>query len=84
VQVAASFALVQVKSGRGRYYLCGLRGVERQVGSARWTRWPNEIKCRPHGGKKSKTSRVRFLGLSHKTKVELGRRGGQVMSGIGI
>jgi hypothetical protein len=35
--------------------LRGLRGVDRQVGSARWTRWPNEIKCGPHGGKKSKT-----------------------------
>jgi hypothetical protein len=34
--------------------LRGLLGVERQVGSARWTRWPNGIKCGPHGGKKSK------------------------------
>jgi hypothetical protein len=35
--------------------LRGLQGVERQVGSARWTRWPNRVKCGPHGGKKSKT-----------------------------
>jgi hypothetical protein len=34
--------------------LRGLWGVERQVGSAWWTRWPNKIKCGPHGGKKSK------------------------------
>jgi hypothetical protein len=38
--------------------MCGLRGVERQVGSTRWTRWPNEIKCGPHGGKR-KTRRSR-------------------------
>jgi hypothetical protein len=49
--------------------MCGLRGVERKVGSARWTRWPNEIKCGPHGGKKSKTKSgtVSWFGL--KTKV---------------
>jgi hypothetical protein len=35
--------------------LRGLRGVERQAGSARWTLWPNGIKCGRHGGKKSKT-----------------------------
>jgi hypothetical protein len=34
--------------------LLGLRGVERQVGLAQWTRWPNDIKCGPHGGNKSK------------------------------
>jgi hypothetical protein len=50
--------------------LAWLPRSERQVGSARWTRWPNEIKCRPHGGKKSKTKsgKVSWLGL--KTKVE--------------
>jgi hypothetical protein len=35
--------------------LRGLRGVERQVGSARWSKWPNRVKCGPHDGKKSKT-----------------------------
>jgi hypothetical protein len=52
--------------------LCGLQGVESQVGSARWTRWPNDIKCGPHGGKKSKieSGTVSWLGL--KTKVKPG------------
>jgi hypothetical protein len=36
--------------------LWGLRGVERQVDLASWNQWPNEIKCGPHGGKKSKKS----------------------------
>jgi hypothetical protein len=35
--------------------LRGLWGVERRVGSAWLTRWPNRFKCEPHGGKKSKT-----------------------------
>jgi hypothetical protein len=39
--------------------LCGLRGVERQVGSARWTRWPNEGHM---VARKARRSRVRFLG----------------------
>jgi hypothetical protein len=50
--------------------LCGLRGVERQVGSAQWTRWPDGIKCGPHGGKKSKTKSGTVSWLSLKTKVE--------------
>jgi hypothetical protein len=50
--------------------LCGLRGVERQVGSARWTRWPNEIKCGSHGGKKSKMKSGMVSWLGFKTKVE--------------
>jgi hypothetical protein len=50
--------------------LCDLQGVERQVGSAQWTRWPNEIKCGPHGGKKSKTKSGMVAWLSLKTKVE--------------
>jgi hypothetical protein len=35
--------------------LRGLRGVQRQVGSARWTRWPDGVKRGPLCGKKSKT-----------------------------
>jgi hypothetical protein len=37
------------------YALRGLRGVERQVGSARGTLVASRVKCGPHGGKKSKT-----------------------------
>jgi hypothetical protein len=50
--------------------MCGLRGVERQVGSARWTRWPDGIKCGSHGGKKSKMQSGTVSWLSLKTKVE--------------
>jgi hypothetical protein len=54
----ASCGLICVGAGeewaRKVLALQGLRGVERQVGSARWTRWSNKIKCGPHGGKKSK------------------------------
>jgi hypothetical protein len=42
--------------------------VERQVGSARWTRWPNEIKCGPYGGKKSKTKSGTVSWLSSKPR----------------
>jgi hypothetical protein len=35
--------------------LQGLRGVDRQVGLARWTQWLRVIKCGTHGGKKRKT-----------------------------
>jgi hypothetical protein len=50
--------------------LCGLRGVERQVGSARWTPWPNGIMCGPHGGKKSKTKSGMVSWFNLKTKVD--------------
>jgi hypothetical protein len=50
------------------FSLCGLWGVERQVGLARWTRWLNQIKCGPHGGKKSKTRSVRFLDWATKPR----------------
>jgi hypothetical protein len=50
--------------------LCVLRGVERQVGSDRWTRWPDGIKCGSHGGKKSKMKPGTVSWLSLKTKVE--------------
>jgi hypothetical protein len=39
------------------------------------------IKCRPHGGKNSKTKSCTVLWLNLKAKIEPGRRGGQVMSG---
>jgi hypothetical protein len=64
--------------------LCGLRGVERQIGSTRWTQCPNGIKYGPHGGKKTKTKLGTVSWLSLKTKVEPGRRGSQVMSGIDV
>jgi hypothetical protein len=64
--------------------LCDLRGVERQVGSVRWTWWTNKNKCGPHGDKKSKTKSGTVSFFSLKTKVRLGQRGGQVMSGIAV
>jgi hypothetical protein len=55
----AGCGLIRVGGGEERAQkvlaLLGLRGVERQIGSTRWTQWLNGIKCEPHGGKKSKT-----------------------------
>jgi hypothetical protein len=48
--------------------LCGLQGVERQVGSSRWTRWLHGIKCGPHGGKKRKTKSCMVSWLSLKPR----------------
>jgi hypothetical protein len=39
------------------------------------------VKCEPHGGMNSKMKSWTVSWLSHKTKVELGLRGSQVMSG---
>jgi hypothetical protein len=39
------------------------------------------VKCEPHGGKNGKMKLTTVSWLSHKTKVELGLRGSQVMSG---
>jgi hypothetical protein len=39
------------------------------------------VKCGPHGGKNDKMKSVEVSWLSHKTKVEPGLRGSQVMSG---
>jgi hypothetical protein len=52
VQVAAWFALVQVKSGRERSMPCGASEESRPD-----SRDPVDsgVKCGPHGGKKSKT-----------------------------
>jgi hypothetical protein len=41
----------------------------------------SEVKCGPHGGKNGKMKSRTVSWLSHKTKVELGLRGSQVMSG---
>jgi hypothetical protein len=41
----------------------------------------NGVKYRPHGGKNGKMKSRTVSWLSHKTKVELGLRGSQVMSG---
>jgi hypothetical protein len=57
----------------------GLQEVKRQVGSARWTRWPDGIKCGPHVGKKSKTKLSTISLWSLKTKVELVQGSGQVI-----
>jgi hypothetical protein len=39
------------------------------------------VKCGPHGGKNGKMKSRTVSWLSHKTKVESGLRGSQVMSG---
>jgi hypothetical protein len=39
------------------------------------------VKCGPHGGKNGKMKSRTVSWLSHKTKVELGLRGSQVISG---
>jgi hypothetical protein len=39
------------------------------------------VKCGPHGGKNGKTKSRTVSWLSHKTKVDSGLRGRQVMSG---
>jgi hypothetical protein len=41
----------------------------------------SRVKCGPHGGKNGKMKSRTVSWLSHKTKVELGLRGSQVMSG---
>jgi hypothetical protein len=41
----------------------------------------SEVKCGPHGGKNGKMKSRTVSWLSHKTKVEPGLRGSQVMSG---
>jgi hypothetical protein len=41
----------------------------------------SEVKCGPHGGKNGKMKSWTISWLSHKTKVEPGLRGSQVMSG---
>jgi hypothetical protein len=39
------------------------------------------VKCGPHGGKNGKMKSRTVSWLSHKSKVELGLRGSQIMSG---
>jgi hypothetical protein len=58
------------RAGAKGLSLCGLRKVDRQVGSAWWIRRPDGIKCGPHGGKKSKAKSGTVSWLSLKTKVE--------------
>jgi hypothetical protein len=41
------------------------------------------VKREPHGGMNSKMKSWTVYWLSHKTKVDPGLRGGQVMSGVG-
>jgi hypothetical protein len=56
--VGAGCSLSCVSAGeewaRKVYALQGLRGVERQVGLTRGTRWPAGVKCGPHSGEESK------------------------------
>jgi hypothetical protein len=73
--------LVQVKNKRERSSLVRPPGVEKT--SRLHSRDPvaSGVKCKPHYGMNSKMKSWMVSWLSHKTKVETGLRGSQVMSG---
>jgi hypothetical protein len=75
--------LVQGKNKRERSLPVRPPGVEKT--SRLHSRDPvaSGVKCGPHGGKNSKMKSRTVSWLSHKTKVEPGLRGSQVMSGDG-
>jgi hypothetical protein len=73
--------LVQVKNKRERSLPVRPPSVEKT--SRLHSRDPvaSGVKCGPHGGKNNKMKSVGCFLVSHKTKVELGLGGSQVMSG---
>jgi hypothetical protein len=73
--------LVQVKNKRERSLSVRPPGVDkiRRLGLRDPVR--SGVKCGPHGGKNCKMKSRMVSWLSHKTKVEPGLRGSQVMSG---
>jgi hypothetical protein len=73
--------LVHVKNKRERSLLVRPPVVEKT--SSLGSRDPvvSGVKCGPHGGKNDKMKSRMVSWLSHKTKVEPGLRGSQVMSG---
>jgi hypothetical protein len=81
VQVAAWLVLVQVKNKCERSLLWGLQVCRRQVGFVRGTRWPVGSSTGRMVARTARWSRWTISWLSHKTKVEPGLRGSQVMSG---
>jgi hypothetical protein len=73
--------LVQVKNKRERSLPVRPPGAEKisRLGSGQPV--ASRVKYGPHGGKNDKMKLRRFSWLSHKTKVEQGLSGRQVMSG---
>jgi hypothetical protein len=73
--------LVQVKNKRERSLLVRPPGVEKTSRLGSRDPVASGVKYGPHGGKNGKMKSRTISWLSHKTKVEPGPRGSQVMSG---
>jgi hypothetical protein len=73
--------LVQVKNKRERSLPVRPPGVEKISRLGLRDPVASGVKCGPHGGKNSRMSQWTVSWLSHKTKVEPGLCGSQVMSG---
>jgi hypothetical protein len=73
--------LVQVKNKRGRLLPVGPPGVEKTSRLGSRDPVASGVKYGLHGGKNGKMESRTVSWLSHKTKVEPGLRGSQVMSG---
>jgi hypothetical protein len=73
--------LVQVKNKRERSLQVRPPGVEKTSRLGSRDPVASVVKCGPHGGKNGKTKSWTVYWLSHKTKVDSGLRGRQVMSG---
>jgi hypothetical protein len=73
--------LVQVKIKRERSLPVRPPGVEKTSRLGLRDPVASGVKCGPHGGKNGKMKSRTVSWLSHKTKVEPGLRGSQVMSG---
>jgi hypothetical protein len=73
--------LVQVKNKHEKSVLVRPPGVEKISSLGSRDPVASGVKCGPHGGKNGKMKSRMVSWLSHKTKVEPGLRGSQVMSG---
>jgi hypothetical protein len=73
--------LVQVKNKRKRSSPVRPPGVEKTSRLRSRDPVASGVKCEPHGGMNNKMKSCMVSWLSHKTKVEPGLRGSQVMSG---
>jgi hypothetical protein len=73
--------LVQVKNKRERSLLVRPLGVEKTSRLRLRDPVASGVKCGPHGGKNGKMKLRTVSWLRHKTKVEPGLHGSQVMSG---
>jgi hypothetical protein len=73
--------LVQVKNKHKRSLPVNPPGVEKTSRLRSRDPVASGVKCRPHGGKNGKIKSWTVSWLSHKTKVEPGLSGSQVMSG---